>query len=247
MEDSVKRELRVQLAGAYRIIDHLGLTTYLQNHITARLPGTEEFLINAYGLSYDEITASSLVKIGLDGQVLEPGEGPFGRMVNPAGFVLHRAVHDARSDALCVLHTHTVAGTAVSAMKEGLLPISIESMQLGPVAYHDFEGVTMDLAECAKIASDLGDRRTLILRNHGLLTVGSTIAEAVVAMLILERACRVQVAALSMGRPITSASEEIAIKVARQASKFTPDNTIESLTFANLLRRIDRIDPKYRE
>ncbi len=246
---SSERDLRVQLAAAYRIVDFFGLTSLIQNHISVRAPDRpDHFLINPYGLRYDEVTASSLVKIDLEGRVVEAGRGPFGRSVNPAGFVIHRAIHGAREDVACVVHTHTVAGAAVSAMECGLLPLCIEATHFtGSIAYHDFEGVTVRRDECARIAADLGSSNALILRNHGLLTAGKSVAEALIAIIKLERACQVQVAALSSGRPLVVVPSAIASQVPAQIDSFVPGTTIAELTFAAFTRLIDKRDPTYRE
>ena len=187
---AAERDLRVQLAAAYRIFDHLGWCELIYGHISMRVPGPEHhFLINPYGLRYDEITASGLVKIDLDGNLVEPSEYSF----NPAGFVIHSAIHEHREDAHCVMHTHTRAGMAVAALECGLLPVSMNGMSFhGNLAYHDFEGSMLLLEEREKLAGDLGSADALILRNHGLLSVGRTIAEAFLYLYRLESACRVQ-------------------------------------------------------
>ena len=237
--------LRVELAAAYRIFDHFGWTSLIYNHITVRVPGPQRhFLINPYGLMYHEITASSLVKIDLDGKLVEPGEGPFGRDVNPAGFTIHAAVHGAREDAHCVLHTHTVAGCAVSAMAGGLQPLTLEAMMFyDRVAYHDFEGVTVVEDEGPRLIADLGDKCAMILRNHGLLTLGRTVAEAVIMMWGLERACQMQVAAVNGGaRPC---SPEVAGRVAAQAA-FTDQGPRGDRAFNALVRLIEQKDPSFK-
>lgn len=246
--DETVRRLRVELACAYRLLDHFGLTTLIYNHITARLPGEEpRFLINPYGLDYSEVTASSLVEIDLEGNVLTPGKGEFGASVNPAGFVIHSAIHAARHDAMCVVHTHTVAGSAVSAMQEGLLPLTLEAMIFtGRVAYHDFEGVTVDAGEGPRLVQDLGEAKAMILRNHGLLVVGASIAEAVIGIYNLERACAAQVAALAGGRALTIPDAAVAQRVAAQAQKFAGLTRAER-EFAALQRLMDAKDPSYRD
>lgn len=248
--DDTQRRLREELAAAYRVVAAHGLTTLIQNHISMRLSTADEherFLINPFGLAYEEVTASSLVVIDRDGQVVTPGAGTFGSSVNPAGFVVHRAVHAAREDARCVLHTHTEAGSAVAAMECGLLPLCIEAMMFyEDVGYHAFEGVTLDVDECARIAEDLGMHRALVLRNHGLLTVGRTVAEALVAMLNLERACRVQVAACASGQSLVRVSAEVARKVSQQARTFLPNESLEERTFRALVRGLDRDGSDFR-
>src|SRR5471032_2525739 len=180
MTDSAEKQLREELAACYRLITHYRMSDLIFTHISVRIPGPEHhFLINPYGLMFDEITASSLVKIGLDGRAVEPSPYP----VNPAGFVIHSAIHGARGDAQCVLHTHTKAGCAVAALKCGLLPINQISMQFyDRIAYHDYEGIALDMAEQQRLVQDLGDKDVLMLRNHGLLSVGTTVAQAFLRM-----------------------------------------------------------------
>jgi ribulose-5-phosphate 4-epimerase/fuculose-1-phosphate aldolase len=245
---SEETRLRTELAAAYRIIDHLGWTSLIYNHITVRAPGPQRhFLINPYGLLYSEITASSLVKIDLDGKLVEPGEGPFGESVNPAGFTIHAAIHGARDDVHCVVHTHTVAGCAVSAMSCGLLPITLESMMFyDRVAYHDFEGVTVVEDEGPRLLRDLGDKCAMILRNHGLLTTGATVAEAVIMMWSLERSCQMQATALGSGAKVHQCSPEVAARVADQAA-YTDMGARGQRAFDALVRLIDQKDPSYRD
>lgn len=240
--------LRIELAAAYRIIDHLGWTSLIYNHITVRVPGPDRhFLINPYGVTYDEITASSLVKIDIDGAVVEPGAGPFGTEVNPAGFTIHAAIHAAREDAHCVVHTHTTAGAAVSAMECGLLPTTLEAMMFyDRVAYHDFEGITVIEDEGPRLVRDLGNCRAMILRNHGLLTCGETVAEAVILMWGLQRACEVQVAALTAGVPIKLPPAAVAAKVADQAA-YNDLGARGERAFNALVRVIERKDPSYKD
>ncbi len=240
-------DLRLQLAAAYRIFDHLGWCELIYGHISLRLPGPHHhFLINPYGLRYDEITASSLVKIDLDGNLVE-GDYP----VNPAGFTIHSAIHEHRDNAYCVMHTHTRAGMALSALECGLLPISMNAMSFhGHVAYHDFEGSTILLEEREKLARDLGDADAFILRNHGLLTVGRTVAEAFLYLYRLERACQVQLDAMACGRAELNYPPQEAIdRSARQMREFAQcaADDIGQLEFAALVRLMDQKDPSYRE
>src|SRR4051812_45209395 len=188
---------RVDLAACYRLIAMYGWDDLIFTHISAKVPGPERyFLINPYGMLFDEITASSLVKIDLQGNAVM--ESPF--PVNPAGFIIHSAIHEARADAHCVLHLHTPQGQAVAAQKHGLLPITQTAMTLhGAVAYHDFEGIATDLDERARLVRDLGDKSVMILRNHGTLTVGESVSDAFIRMYFLERACEAQVLALRGG------------------------------------------------
>src|SRR6202158_1192638 len=184
-------QARVDLAAAYRLVAHYGWDDLIFTHISARVPGPEHhFLLNPYGMMFDEVTASSLVKVDLEGKIVM--ETP--HMINPAGFTIHSAVHAAREDAMCVMHQHTVHGIAVSAQKTGLLPISQQSMfALSALAYHDYEGLALNEAEKPRLVQDLGTKNYLMLRNHGLLTVGTSAAEAFLSMFILERACKIQI------------------------------------------------------
>ena len=190
-------QARVELAACYRLVDQFGMTDLIYNHITARIPGTpDHLLINLYGLLYKEITASSLVKIDLDGEILSKPDTGYG--INKSGYVIHGAIHRARPDARCVLHTHTRAGMAVSAMKCGLLPMSQTAIRfVGHLGYHDYEGPAVDLAERERLVRDLGPHDAMILKNHGLLTCGATIQQAFNTMYQLELSCRAQVDAMA--------------------------------------------------
>lgn len=190
-------ELRRELAAVYRLVAHYRMTDLVFTHISVRLPGNDHhFLINPYGLLFEEITASSLVRVDLNGNVI--GETPY--CVNPAGFVIHSAIHAAREDAACVLHTHTLAGCAVAASASGLLPVNQISMEFfNRVGYHDYEGVALNLDEQKRLVEDLGTHDALILRNHGLLTVGATPARAFLRMYYLNKACEIQIAASQLG------------------------------------------------
>src|SRR5690606_31194096 len=201
-------------------VARFGLSDLVYTHISARVPGTQDqFLINGYGLLFEEITASSLVKIDLDGNPVEASDWE----VNPAGFTIHSAVHQVRHDAECVVHTHTVAGMAVAAQQEGLLPLNQMSMQFyGRVAYHDYEGISLDLDERERLQRDLGDKPCMILRNHGLLTVGVTVAEAFSLMYYLNKACELQVAALAGGRPLVIPPPEVCAHASGQFDVGTP-------------------------
>ncbi|ABE42391.1 class II aldolase/adducin family protein [Polaromonas sp. JS666] len=210
-----ERRVREDLAAAYRLVALHGMDDSIYTHISARVPGAhDQFLINPFGMLFRDITASSLVKIDLEGRILD--ESPYD--VNPAGFTIHSAVHAARHDAACVLHTHTVAGVAVSSLAGGLQPCNQWSLQFYKrVVYHDFEGIALDADERERLVADLGPTaRALILRNHGLVTLGRTIAEAFILMLNLERACRVQVAIQSSGSPVYPVPHEVCEKTARQ-------------------------------
>jgi ribulose-5-phosphate 4-epimerase/fuculose-1-phosphate aldolase len=225
--------LRCELAAAYRLFAHLGWHELVYNHLTVRLPGSEHFLINPFGLMYREITASSLVKIDLDGRQVEPGAWG----VNPAGFIVHGAVHAARADAHCVIHTHTTAGQVVSCQAGGLLPLSFNSMfYAGRVAYHDFEGITLDREECARLAADLGDRNVMVLRNHGLLVCGPSIGDAFAEHYMLQRACEVQVAAQATGVPLVQPTDEIARRAAAQYERTARQGEQNALLWEAMLR-----------
>src|SRR5258706_8559671 len=190
-------QMRVDLAAAYRLVALYHWDDLIFTHLSARVPGPEHhFLLNPYGMMFEEVTASSLVKIDLNGKKVD--ESPY--QINPAGFTIHSAVHAARADALCVMHLHTDYGIAVSAQKDGLLPISQQAMlALASLAYHDYEGLALNEEEKPRLVADLGDKSHMILRNHGLLTVGRSAAEAFLAMFLLERACKIQILAQSGG------------------------------------------------
>jgi ribulose-5-phosphate 4-epimerase/fuculose-1-phosphate aldolase len=235
---------RVNLAAAYRLVAHYGWDDLIFTHLSARVPGPEHhFLINPYGMMFEEITASSLVKINLQGEIVTPS--PY--FINPAGFTIHSAVHAARDDALCVIHLHTDYGIAVSAQTNGLLPVSQQALfSLTSLAYHEYEGLALNEDEKSRLVSDLGDKTNMILRNHGLLTVGKTPAEAFLSMYILERACRIQILAQSGGGTLLPGSESILENVAAQLGAVTVGQGAQ-LTWPGLLRKLDRIDPSYRD
>jgi ribulose-5-phosphate 4-epimerase/fuculose-1-phosphate aldolase len=237
-----EREARRDLAACYRLIHHFGLSDTIFTHISARVPDQEDaFLVNAFGLMYEEITASNLVKVDLAGEVLADVTG---LGINPAGFVIHGAIHGARHDVQCVLHTHTPAGIAVSAQQHGLLPISLHAAPFqGRIGYHDFEGITVDMDERARLIANLGPHHALILNNHGLLTAGRTTGEALRTMLTLERACQAQVQALAGGTPLRRISEA---SIAQTAE--TLDNgVVGDRDWPSLLRLAERIAPDYRD
>jgi ribulose-5-phosphate 4-epimerase/fuculose-1-phosphate aldolase len=236
--------LRIQLAACYRIFDLLGWTEYIFNHITLRVPGPEKhFLINPFGLWYSEVTASNLVKIDLDGNTVGKSEYP----VNKAGFVIHSAIHAVRPDAHCIMHTHTTAGVAVACQEQGITPNNFYGSQLhGRIAYHDFEGISVELDERPRLVKSLGDRNVMVLRNHGLLVCGGGVAEALRRMLNVQRACEVQLAAEASGKPITKVPVEICQRAAAQGEAFDPAG-YGSRLFTAFQRRIDGIDPGYRE
>ena len=235
---------RVDLAAAYRLVALYGWDDLIFTHISARVPGAgHHFLLNPYGMMFDEVTASSLVKVDLAGRKVM--DSPYA--INPAGFTIHSAVHAAREDALCVMHLHTDYGIAVSTQKDGLLPISQQAMlALASLAYHDYEGLALNEAEKPRLVADLGDKNHMILRNHGLLTVGWTVAEAFLAMFLLERACKIQILAQSGGGELVRIPDSIIRLVESQVKAVTVGQGAE-LTWPGLLRKLDRIDHSYRE
>jgi len=232
---------RVQLAACYRIFDHLGWTEMIFNHITLRVPGPGKyFLINPFGLHYREVTASNLVLIDIDGNALRESEWP----VNLAGFTTHSAIHGAIDSAHCVMHTHTTTGMAVASLKDGLTPTNFYAAQLqGGVAYHDFEGITVEPDEKVRLVRDIGTKRAVILRNHGLLTWGPTVPEAFMLLWTLQRACDVQVATASAGAP-----NPIAEKVFEQTVRESGpgEKRVCDDVFAAMQRMVDAKDPSYK-
>ena len=241
--DVTERRLRVDLAACYRLVALFGWDDLVFTHISARLPGSaHHFLINPYGMLFDEITATSLVKVDAEGAKVTHSPYP----VNPAGFVIHSAVHAARSDVGCVLHVHTPAGIAVSAQKAGLWPISQQAtIALASLGYHDYEGIALNDEEKPRLVRDLGGCASLILRNHGLLTVGRTIADAFVTMFNLQRACEIQVLAQSGGAELTTVDGRIVSGVRANVEAVTKGGG-GALAWPGLLRRLDRIDPSYK-
>jgi ribulose-5-phosphate 4-epimerase/fuculose-1-phosphate aldolase len=236
-------EARRQLACAYRLFDHLGWHELIYNHITVRVPGhDDQFLINPFGLMYREVRASNLVKIDVDGRIIGPAEHP----VNPAGFVVHSAVHRARADAHAVAHTHTTAGQAVACQAQGLLPLSFTAMFFTDrVAYHDFEGITLVHDERARLAADLGSSTVMILRNHGLLSCGPTIADAFVDLYQLQRACEVQVAAQAGGVVLTLPPREVTLRSAAQHRAACEKGVENRLLFDAMTRWMIDKDPGF--
>jgi ribulose-5-phosphate 4-epimerase/fuculose-1-phosphate aldolase len=214
---------RVDLAAAYRLIAHFGLEDSIFTHISARAPtGDDHFLINPYGLRFGEVTASNLVTADHDGKVIDD---PYGAGINAAGYTIHSAIHAARPDVSCVLHTHTIAGVAVSCQEDGLLPINQWALQFyDRIAFHDYEGIALDLSERERLVADLGDRKVMILRNHGLLTCGRSVGEAFKLMYNLERSCQVQIALQSSGAKMRFPSEEICERTARQYERWDGDD-----------------------
>lgn len=233
-------QVRCDLAALYRLVALFGWDDLIFTHITAKVPGTEHFLINPYGMTFDEITASSLVKIDLEGRKVMESEYD----INPAGFTIHSCIHAARKDAMCVLHTHSINGAAVSAQKRGLLPLSqFAFIVLPSLSYHDYEGLALNPDEQPRLVRDLGERQYMILRNHGLLTVGSTMADAFQAMHRLEAACMVQVRAQSGGAELIEIPSDV-LERARVESR--ADRAAKAaLAWPGLLRRLDRRNPGY--
>jgi ribulose-5-phosphate 4-epimerase/fuculose-1-phosphate aldolase len=238
-----ERQLRIDLAACYRLVAHFGWDDLIFTHISARLPGPDHhFLINPYGMMFDEITASSLVKVDLQGNKVE--DSPYA--INPAGFTIHSAIHAARDDAACVLHVHSVNGVAVSAQAGGVQPLSQHSIfVLSSLAYHDYEGVALEADEKPRLVRDLGDKRFLMLRNHGLLTIGRSVAEAFVAMYFFETTCMIQVRAQSGGGRLRLIGEDIIAGAQSQWERVT-HGAGGGLAWPALLRKLDRIDPGYR-
>jgi ribulose-5-phosphate 4-epimerase/fuculose-1-phosphate aldolase len=237
-------ELRVQLAACYRVFHLLGWTELIYNHITVRIPGPERhFLINPFGLHYSEVKASNLVKIDLEGRVIGDSAWP----VNPAGFVLHSAIHQGIEGAHCVMHTHTTAGCAVACSQAGLSMDNFYSAQLHDrVAYHDFEGITVHADEGPRVIRSIGQRPAVILRNHGLLAWGDTLPYTFAVLWTLQRACEIQVAGAALG-PTLAIPEAVQRKASQDALQFDPRRGGGRDVFAALVRMVDRVDPSYRD
>jgi ribulose-5-phosphate 4-epimerase/fuculose-1-phosphate aldolase len=247
VRDQVSEEewqLRTDLAACYRLIAMYGWDDLVFTHVSARVPGPDEhFLINAYGLLFEEMSASSLVKVDLAGNKVLDTPHP----INPAGFVIHSAVHEARHDVGCVLHTHSKAGVAVSAQTDGLLPISQTSLfPYATLAYHDYEGVALNDNEKPRLVADLGGNNALMLRNHGLLTTGTTIADAFLMMYVFETACQIQVMAQSSGGDLIQVPKPIVEGIQAQAEQVTK-GLGGQLIWPGLIRKLDREDPSFRD
>jgi ribulose-5-phosphate 4-epimerase/fuculose-1-phosphate aldolase len=245
--DEGEAVLRRQLAAAYRLVDHFGWTELIYGHLTARVPGDQpHFLINPYGLNYDEVTASNLVKIDLEGNKVEASPHP----VNYAGFVIHSAIHMAHATRhRVVMHTHTRAGMAVCALQEGLLPISMVATAFhGKLSYHDYEGPSLDLDERGRLLENLGDNQAMMLRNHGLLTTGRSVPEAFLRLYRLERACQIQVDAAAAGK-VRVLDDAMARKSGADMDTFSERESkvgVGDLESSALLRKLDKIDPQWR-
>lgn len=234
--------VRRDLAACYRLAHHFKMSDVIATHISARLPGEgERILINPFGSLFHEVTASSLVEVTLEGEVLSP-DG----IINPAGYLIHSTIHAARPDVVCVMHTHTVAGIAVSAQQNGLLPISQQALVIGDqVTYHDYEGVALLDAERETLVRDLGDKSIMILRNHGLLTTGRSVAEAFWRMLMTQRACEIQIAAMAGGTPLNMLSERLQKLVPAQLHDATLGRGGGNIDWTALMREVERIAPDY--
>ena len=235
---------RVDLAAAYRLVDHYGWIDMIFTHLSVRVPGLEHhFLINPYGMMFDEVTASNLVKIDMDGNVVLSS----GYDVNPAGFCIHSAIHMSREDARAVMHLHTCDGAAVSAMSEGLLPITQTAMLIHEqVAYHEYEGVSLDLDERERLIEDIGDKKAMILRNHGTLAVGETVSECFLNLYILERACTMQVRAMASGK--LSQPSQASVETSREQGRMLmASGEMDALAWPALVRMLDRKDSSFRD
>jgi ribulose-5-phosphate 4-epimerase/fuculose-1-phosphate aldolase len=241
----VERAIRIDLAAAYRLVALHGWDDLIFTHISARIPGPEHhFLINPYGMLFEEITASSLVKIGLDGKPISVSRFP----VNPAGFTIHSAIHEAREDAGCVMHLHTLDGTAVATSREGLQPLNqTAQLVIGDLAYHDYEGVALDHAERPRLQHDLGTKNLMLLRNHGTLTVGRNCADAFMRMYYLERACSMQVRTRILGRDDYETAPPVIEKNVTLSRSGGMSYLADALMWPALLRKLDRLDPSFRD
>ena len=244
MANDSEWQARVDLAACYRLVAHFGWDDLIFTHISVRVPGPEHhFLINPYGMTFDEVTASSLVKIDLDGK--KQMDSPY--EINPAGFTIHSAIHAAREDAKCVMHTHSLNGVAVSTTKGGVLPISQQSIfVLSSLAYHSYEGVALLEGEKPRLVRDLGDKSFYMLRNHGLLTVGPSIADAFLLMYIFESACTIQLRAQAASDELIPIDPKI-VAGAQMAAKQVTRSAGGALAWPGLLRKLDRIDRSYRD
>lgn len=239
-------QTRVDLAACYRLVAAYGWDDLIFTHISAKVPGTEDFLINPYGLMFSEITASSLVKVDLAGNKLM--ESPY--EINPAGYTIHSAVHEVREDVACVLHTHTASGVAVACQKDGILPISQQSLfVLSSLSYHDYEGVALNHEEKARLQADLGNTNFMMLRNHGLMTCSVSVADAFLAMFTFQRACDIQVMAQSGGGELVRIPQQILDGARSMMAGVTRNKQGMggALAWPALLRKLDRMDPSYRQ
>jgi ribulose-5-phosphate 4-epimerase/fuculose-1-phosphate aldolase len=237
-------QVRVELAAAYRLAQLNSWDELIYNHISARVPGTEDhFLINPFGLAFEEVTASNLVKVDLDGNIVGNSDHP----INGAGYTIHSAIHAARHDAGCVLHLHTEAGVALSMLEEGLMPLSQTAMAYHDrIAFHDYEGIAVDLEERKRLIDDLGDKSVMILRNHGTLVTGRNVGEAYIRMYLLEKACKSQLAAMACGVPLHRVGPGVADRTVKMFDGAEKHFGGSSTAWAAMLRRLDRIDTSYK-
>ena len=240
-------QARVDCACAYRLVRIFGMDDLVYNHISVRVPGTEHYLLNAMGLMYDEICASSLLRVNLKGEVLWQPEWPKGLdyTFNYAGYVIHGAIHEAKPELHCVIHTHSPASMAVSALKKGLLPMTQMAMRFDRVAYHDYEGVALDLDERQRLVKDLGDAQVMLLRNHGALAVGRSVAEAFNSLYRLEKACKAQLLAQGAGDEIILPPPEVQ-ETTRHAYRRGVRRVVGLLEWPAMRRLADRLDPSYK-
>ncbi|MEM9103987.1 MAG: class II aldolase/adducin family protein [Pseudomonadota bacterium] len=236
--------LRVQLAAAYRLVYHFGWDDLVYTHISARIPNTDHhFLLNPLGLTFDEICASNLVKVDLNGNVLDDSNVA----VNKAGFVIHSAIHEARQDAMCVIHLHSDYGVAVSMQNNGLIPASQTAMMISfDIAYHDYEGVVTRDDEKKRLIDNIKNKNTVILRNHGTITIGETVGKAFERTYYLEKACKYQILAQSGGRPFYKPSADVLGNVMQGALEVNKDMPYDHSSWEALLRRLDRVDPSFK-
>lgn len=242
-------QTRVDLAAAYRLVEHFGMTDLVSNHISARVPGTHDFLLNPFGMMYEEITASSLIRVDLAGKVLYNPNPDYS--INLAGYIIHSAVHEARPDVGCVIHTHSEAGVAVSTLECGILPISQSALRFATIAYHAFEGVAFEPGEKERLVADLGEADVMVLRNHGLLACGANIAEAFNSIFRLERICRIQLAAMACNSPLTPIPAAVIQKsnaqyAANPSAMGKQATRLGVMEWPAMLRLLDRRDPSYR-
>ena len=239
---------RVDLAACYRLVAHFGMTDLVSNHISARIPGTEEILLNPFGWLYEEITASSLIRIDVAGNILHNPHPDYS--INKAGYIIHSAVHEARPDVGCVIHTHTTAGIAISTLECGVLPISQSAMRFADIAYHDYQGVVFNEDEKTSLVRDLGTRNVMVLRNHGLLACGATIAQAFNSIFRLEKVCQIQWMAMSCNSPMIRPSPELVALSNRQyagnsSAVGLPATPLGEMEWPAMRRLIDHHNPGY--